>query len=93
MGWQPETSPLLRAVGQRIAELRRRKDLTQEQASEALGMLASNYAHLEQGRQNLTIDTLVRVAKLLDVEVADLFARPEEPKPRKGRPKKASYGR
>jgi hypothetical protein len=35
--------------------------LTQEQTAEQLGMLAANYARVEQGRANVTVDTLVRV--------------------------------
>jgi UDP-N-acetylglucosamine 1-carboxyvinyltransferase len=78
---EDETRATLRKLGRRIAELRRERGLTQEEAAERLGMLAPNYARIEQGRQNVTIDTLVRITRMLgdDVTVADLFAPPTMP--------------
>ena len=73
-------------MGQRAAELRRARGLTQEALAEKLGMLAPNYARIEQGRQNVTLDTLVRVAKALAVPLADLFRSPKMAKPAPGRP-------
>jgi transcriptional regulator with XRE-family HTH domain len=74
-----------------MRELRLRQELTQEGLAEKLGMLAPNYARIEQGRANVTLDTLVRIANALEVEVIALFERPRASsrvvKP--GRPKKA----
>lgn len=84
------TESVLRLLGRRIAELRRSRGLTQEETASRLRMLAPNYARIEQGRQNVTVDTLVRVAELLDVGVAELFARPADAGPaRPGRPRAA----
>ena len=38
-----------------------------------IGMLPSNYARIEQGRQNVTIETLLRVGRALDTEVRELL--------------------
>ncbi len=63
------------------------RGMTQEQASEQLGMLTPNYARVEQGRANATVDTLVRIARGFDVRVVELFKRPKSSKRRKpGRP-------
>jgi transcriptional regulator with XRE-family HTH domain len=70
-----ETGAVLREIGLRIREVRRSRGLTQEQAAERLGMLAPNYARIEQGRANVTVDTLVRVATTLSVPVAALFRK------------------
>ena len=51
----------------RMREVRRARGLTQEQLAAELGMLAPNYARVEQGRQNVTVDTVVRVAQVLGV--------------------------
>lgn len=84
---EPETAAVLRNLGRRIGELRRARGLTQEQAAERLGMLAPNYARVEQGRQNVTVDTLVRIARMLgeDVQVPDLFALPAATEQRRKR--------
>lgn len=68
---------LLRSMGQRLAALRRERGMRQADVAEAVGMLPSNYARIEQGRQNVTIETLVRIGRALDVEVRDMLpARP-----------------
>jgi transcriptional regulator with XRE-family HTH domain len=72
---------VLRDVGRRVAELRRALDLTQEAAAERLGMHPANYARIEQGRQNVTVETLVRVASVCKVSVAELFVVPESSDP------------
>lgn len=84
-----ETKGVLRDLGLRIRDLRRAQGLTQEELSEKLGMLAPNYARIEQGRMNVTVDTLTRIAKVLKVRVADLFAKPKTKKVSVGRPRKS----
>ena len=84
-----ETKGVLRDLGLRIRELRRSQGLTQEELSEKLGMLAPNYARIEQGRMNTTVETLVRIAKVLRVDIVDLFAKPKTKKVSVGRPRKS----
>jgi transcriptional regulator with XRE-family HTH domain len=90
-----ETRSVLRDLGLRIRELRRQRELTQEALAEKLGMLTPNYARVEQGRANVTVDTLVRIAHALDVELIELFRAPKDKTVRPGRPpaKKVSRGR
>jgi len=83
-----ETSAVQKDMGRRMRELRRERGLTQEAFAEKLGMLAPNYARIEQGRMNVTIDTIVRIANALGVAVAELFKRPTTRAARPGRPKK-----
>jgi len=75
-------------MGHRIQELRREQGHTQETSAAKLGMLPSNYARLEQGRLNTTVNTLVRIAGALDVDVGQLFAAPKRRRSRPGRPRK-----
>ena len=74
-------------LGRRIQELRREAGYTQERMAERVEMLASNYARIEQGRQNVTVDTLVRVARALDVPIIELFRTPRSTQAKIGRPK------
>jgi XRE family transcriptional regulator, regulator of sulfur utilization len=83
-----ETRAVLRQVGQRIREVRRSRGLTQEQAAEHLKMLTPNYARLEQGRVNMTMDTLVRLANGFGVPVGSLFRKPRVTKVKPGRPRR-----
>lgn len=81
-----ELRPVLRDLGLRIRELRRQLDLTQENAAEKIGMLAPNYSRIEQGRSNVTVDTLVRIANALDVPLLELFKAPKSRTVTPGRP-------
>ena len=85
-----ETRAVLRDLGLRIRELRRRAGHTQETAAESLGMLTPNYARIEQGRVNVTVDTLVRIANTLSVPLADLFKAPKDRVVKAGRPRTRS---
>lgn len=78
-----------RAVGLRIQELRQARGETQESFAGKLGMLAPNYARVEQGRANVTLGTLVRIASGLRVELSELFLTPKAKRGRPGRPPKA----
>lgn len=84
------TEAAQRSVGLRIQELRQVRGETQESFAAKLGMLPPNYARIEQGRSNVTLDTLVRVAHGLKVELAELFVVPKARRAKPGRPPKAS---
>jgi transcriptional regulator with XRE-family HTH domain len=65
-------------VGRRIALLRRRKGLSQEELAEKAKFSARYLQSVESGNENLTLESLVRFANLLKVQVEEFFA-PEEP--------------
>jgi transcriptional regulator with XRE-family HTH domain len=83
---QRRTRGVLRDLGFRVGELRAGRRMTQEDAAEKLGMLAPNYARVEQGRANCTVDTLVRVANMLGVPMFELFTAPTSTRAKIGRP-------
>jgi transcriptional regulator with XRE-family HTH domain len=76
------------ALGRRIAELRSARGLTQEQFAERYGTSVRYFQEIEAGRENLTLDSLVRIARLLKVRVRDLFDEPTRPRAKPGRPPK-----
>ncbi|HVU02301.1 MAG TPA: helix-turn-helix transcriptional regulator [Polyangiaceae bacterium] len=78
---------LLRAVGRRIAELRRQSGETQEEFSERYGATAKFIRLVEAGGENLTLITLGKFAKALRVSVAELLLPPETTRVAKGRPR------
>jgi transcriptional regulator with XRE-family HTH domain len=64
---------LLRDVGRRIAEIRRRRRLTQAELAVRLPMHVAQLKRLEQGRANVTLGTLDRVAAFFGVHVRSLL--------------------
>jgi XRE family transcriptional regulator, aerobic/anaerobic benzoate catabolism transcriptional regulator len=65
-----------RALGQRLLALRTNRQLTQEDAAALAGITWRHLQRLEIGESNVTLLTLVRIAKAYDVSIADLFAQP-----------------
>ena len=73
-------------VGRRVAEIRAERGLTQERLAEALNVSPKYVQRIEAGRENLTIESLVRIANHLRVKVGALFERPATRVVRPGRP-------
>lgn len=67
---------LQRRVGRRIAELRVGRGDTQESFAEKLRLSTRYVQNVEQGRENLTLASLLRFADALDVSPSDLLAAP-----------------
>ena len=69
---------LQRKLGQRIANLRRTRKLTQEQLAEALGCSVEFISLVERGVNAPSVAGLEGFAKVLKVEVKELFAFEEK---------------
>lgn len=65
----PRTKRAVREIGRRIKSVREEAGLSQEKLAAKIGMTRSNYARIERGATNVTIDTLIRIAKGLGVDV------------------------
>ena len=63
----------LRRLGLSVRQVRTRRGWTLETAAERMDLDPTHLAKLEAGNINLTFATLVRIARGLDVAIADLF--------------------
>ncbi len=80
-----DPAQVIRSVGRRIAELRALKAWSQAQLAEAMNIALQGVQRMEQGRQNLTIKTIVQVANKLGCSPRDLWEAPTST-PTRGRP-------
>ena len=64
---------LQKKLGQRIADLRRAKELTQEQLAELVDCSVEFISLVERGVNAPSVSGLEKFAKVLKVEVRDLF--------------------
>lgn len=64
---------LQKKLGQRIADLRRSKELTQEQLAEAVDCSVEFISLVERGVNAPSVAGLEKFAKALKIEVRDLF--------------------
>ncbi|NUR69213.1 MAG: helix-turn-helix transcriptional regulator, partial [Hamadaea sp.] len=62
----------LRRIGTLIRDARRHRGWSQARLAEALGTSQSAINRIEQGNQNLSLDTLSRISEVLDSEIVSL---------------------
>lgn len=63
----------LAAFGKRVADIRKRNKMTQEQLSEKTGLAVDSIGAIEQGRRWARLTTLHNLAKGLGVSTDELF--------------------
>lgn len=78
---------LVEAVGRRIAEVRRERGWTQEEAAVRLGMEVQSLQRIERGT-NLTLRSMAKIAACYAVPVRTLLDEPAAVDRRPGRPRK-----
>jgi transcriptional regulator with XRE-family HTH domain len=64
-----------KGLGNRIRTLRKLKALTQEELGEQAGLSYKFLGEIERGEVNPSLESLIGIAKALDVKVGDLFPR------------------
>ncbi len=69
----PEYEAYRRKVGQRIKELREDMNLSQEAFGERAGLNRTHVSYLEVARQDPSLLTLFKVAKVLGMSVSELL--------------------
>jgi transcriptional regulator with XRE-family HTH domain len=60
-------------IGRRIRDARMDHDLTQEEVFLAAGVARSFYQEIEGGRANPSLDTLLRIARVIGVTISNLL--------------------
>jgi transcriptional regulator with XRE-family HTH domain len=64
-------------IGKQLRSARLEARLSQQSLAEKIGMTRTNYARLEQGRTNVTLETLLRIADGLGLDLrVELVDRP-----------------
>ena len=60
-------------LGRRIRELRKAKNLTQEDLAEKVGIGTPNISYFETGKFSPAVETLQKIAEALEVEIYELY--------------------
>lgn len=63
----------LKKLGENITEKRKERGFTSKELGYRCEMEKSNLIAIEQGRVNVTVKTLVKIANALEIEVKELF--------------------
>ena len=64
---------VLKKTGLRIKTLRMERHLTQERLSNDIGMAQSYLAEVENGKRNVSLANIARIAKGLGVQLSELY--------------------
>lgn len=65
----PRTKALSEEIGTTLKEARLKAGLSQTKLADLAGMTRNNYVRIEKGQTNVTIDSLLRVADGLGLEL------------------------
>lgn len=57
------------AIGERIAQLRKAKKLSQQKFSYEAEIERSYLTHVEKGRKNISIETLIKITDALEISL------------------------
>lgn len=63
----------LKAFGARLKELRSEKDLTQQELAEKINLSTNFIGMVERGERNTSVDKIFKLAKALNVSLAEFF--------------------
>lgn len=64
-----------RAVGEQIRHVREHHNLTQQAVCSRSGIDVATYSRIEQGHASPKLDTLIRIADAIGVDLAELVTR------------------
>jgi transcriptional regulator with XRE-family HTH domain len=73
-----ETQRASEEIGERIRKARTQAGLSQETLAGNAGMKRASFARIEYGKTNVTIDSLLRIAKGLGLELQVKFVKPSK---------------
>lgn len=73
----------MRDIGKNIKTIRQSKNMTQDAFAEALYVTRQTISNYENGRSRPDLDTLLRIAEVLDTDINTLFYGPPVPKSKK----------
>ena len=68
-----DKEPILLAFGQRVQELRKEHNLSQEQLANLAGLHRTYIGMIERAEKNITLRNIEKIANALKVEIKDLF--------------------
>jgi transcriptional regulator with XRE-family HTH domain len=64
-------------IGARIASLRKARSMTQEQLAAKMEISIPYLSSIERGRENPTLNTLINLARCLELDLSEMFAHIE----------------
>jgi transcriptional regulator with XRE-family HTH domain len=68
-----DKEPILLAFGQRVQELRKERNLSQEQLADLAGLHRTYIGMIERAEKNITLRNIEKIALALKIDINSLF--------------------
>jgi len=68
----------LKQFGKRVAEVRRERNLTQEELADLVNVHRTYIGFIEQGKRNAVVANVYKISKALNISLKDLFSTFED---------------
>lgn len=68
-----KTKSIVILFGERVRELRKEKEISQEELADRAGVHRTYIGMIERGEKNITIVNIQKIAKALGIQIRDLF--------------------
>jgi transcriptional regulator with XRE-family HTH domain len=81
MNRKVQPSPEIASIGARLRRLRKERQLTQCDLARQIGIQQSDLSRMEQGEYRVSLDNLVKILSVFDLDVAQFFRPQAEPAP------------
>jgi len=65
---------LKKMIGARIEEIRSKRGITQDQLSERMEINPKYLSSIERGKENPTLNTLIKLSRALEVDFDEVFS-------------------
>lgn len=65
---------ILRSLGYHLRQIRQQKQLRQKTVAKLCEMDSGSYSNIENGKRNITILTLVKISKVLNVSLTEIMS-------------------
>lgn len=85
-----ETTQILKALGKRIAQLRKQKGMSQEDFADVSGKMINTISNIERGLSDPKVTTLMSISKALGISIDELFSENKQAQTTEELPKNIS---
>jgi transcriptional regulator with XRE-family HTH domain len=72
-------------IGARIKEIRTKRGITQERLSERMEINPKYLSGIERGKENPTLNTLIKLSESLQVDIGEIFSSVEAEDPHRSK--------
>jgi transcriptional regulator with XRE-family HTH domain len=71
--FEDESVVILKSLGYHLKLIRQEKNLRQKTVAKRCDMDSGSYSNIENGKRNITILTLYKISKVLEVPISELM--------------------